>query len=176
MAALIADVEPQVALQPVLAAARPARPWARKRCRGSVAACPPSAGSAARPCTAWAPSSSGSPCAPPWAACPGCPRDSSSPSTSHPRSCTTNRSSSCWRETDLSRLVIEITEHDAINDYEDTRRYLARLRARGARIAIDDVGAGYASLKHLLLLQPDMVKLDTSLTHDVHKSPKQQRW
>ena len=77
-------------------------------------------------------------------------------------------------ETDLSRLVIEVTEHDAINDYEDTRRYLARLRLRGARIAVDDVGAGYASLKHLLLLQPDMIKLDTSLTRDVHKSPKQQ--
>jgi EAL domain-containing protein (putative c-di-GMP-specific phosphodiesterase class I) len=78
-------------------------------------------------------------------------------------------------DTDLSRLVIEVTEHDAINDYADTRRYLGRLRARGARIAIDDVGAGYASLKHLLLLQPDMVKLDTSLTRDVHKSPKQQQ-
>ena len=77
-------------------------------------------------------------------------------------------------ETDLSRLVIEVTEHDAINDYEDTRRYLTRLRRRGARIAVDDVGAGYASLKHLLLLQPDMIKLDTSLTRDVHKSPKQQ--
>ena len=77
-------------------------------------------------------------------------------------------------ETDLSRLVIEVTEHEAITDYEDTRRYLARLRGRGARIAIDDVGAGYASLKHLLMLQPDMVKLDTSLTRDVHKSPKQQ--
>ncbi|MCW2542776.1 MAG: response regulator receiver modulated diguanylate phosphodiesterase [Frankiales bacterium] len=77
-------------------------------------------------------------------------------------------------ETDLSRLVIEVTEHDAINDYDDTRRYLGRLRARGARIAVDDVGAGYASLRHLLLLQPDMIKLDTSLTRDVHKSPKQQ--
>lgn len=77
-------------------------------------------------------------------------------------------------ETDLSRLVIEVTEHDAITDYDDTRRCLARLRAKGARIAVDDVGAGYASLKHLLLLQPDMIKLDTSLTRDVHKSPKQQ--
>jgi EAL domain-containing protein (putative c-di-GMP-specific phosphodiesterase class I) len=77
-------------------------------------------------------------------------------------------------ETDLTRLIVEVTEHDAINDYEDTRRYLSRLRLQGARIAVDDVGAGYASLKHLLLLQPDMIKLDTSLTRDVHKSPKQQ--
>jgi len=78
------------------------------------------------------------------------------------------------RGTDLARLVIEVTEHDAIDDYEDTRRILAQLRARGARIAVDDVGAGFASLTHLLLLQPDMIKLDTSLTRDVHKSPKQQ--
>jgi EAL domain-containing protein (putative c-di-GMP-specific phosphodiesterase class I) len=76
--------------------------------------------------------------------------------------------------TDLSRLVVEITEHDAVNDYALTREALALLRSRGARIAVDDVGAGFASLRHVLLLQPDVVKLDTSLTRDVHDSQRQQ--
>ena len=75
---------------------------------------------------------------------------------------------------DLSRLVVEITEHDAVNDYGRTREALAVLRSRGARIAVDDVGAGFASLRHVLLLQPDVVKLDTSLTRDVHDNQRQQ--
>lgn len=74
---------------------------------------------------------------------------------------------------DLSRLVVEITEHDAVNDYGLTREALAVLRSRGAQIAVDDVGAGFASLRHVLLLQPDVVKLDTSLTRDVHESQRQ---
>jgi EAL domain-containing protein (putative c-di-GMP-specific phosphodiesterase class I) len=78
------------------------------------------------------------------------------------------------RAHDLSRLVVEITEHDAVNDYELTRQALASLRTGGARIAVDDVGAGFASLRHVLLLQPDVVKLDTSLTRDVHDNPRQQ--
>jgi len=75
---------------------------------------------------------------------------------------------------DLSRLVVEITEHDAVNDYGLTREALSVLRRRGARIAVDDVGAGFASLRHVLLLQPDVVKLDTSLTRDVHDNARQQ--
>jgi EAL domain-containing protein (putative c-di-GMP-specific phosphodiesterase class I) len=74
---------------------------------------------------------------------------------------------------DLARLVVEITEHDAVNDYGLTRDALAVLRTRGALIAVDDVGAGFASLRHVLLLQPDVVKLDTSLTRDVHDNPRQ---
>jgi EAL domain-containing protein (putative c-di-GMP-specific phosphodiesterase class I) len=77
-------------------------------------------------------------------------------------------------EADLSRVVVEITEHDAVNDYDQTRKALGALRSAGARIAVDDVGAGFASLRHVLLLQPDVVKLDTSLTRLVHESPRQQ--
>jgi EAL domain-containing protein (putative c-di-GMP-specific phosphodiesterase class I) len=75
---------------------------------------------------------------------------------------------------DLRRLVVEITEHEAVTDYARTRTALGALRAGGARIAVDDVGAGFASLRHVLLLQPDIVKLDTSLTRDVHDNPRQQ--
>ena len=76
-------------------------------------------------------------------------------------------------QSDLTRLIVEITEHDAVNDYGLTREALAVLRSRGAQIAVDDVGAGFASLRHVLLLQPDVVKLDTSLTRDVHDNHRQ---
>jgi EAL domain-containing protein (putative c-di-GMP-specific phosphodiesterase class I) len=68
---------------------------------------------------------------------------------------------------DLMRVVLEITEHDHIDDYPPLLAALAPLRARGMRIAIDDAGAGYASLRHVLSIQPDLIKLDISLTRDI---------
>ena len=65
------------------------------------------------------------------------------------------------------RIVLEITEHEAIDDYGALAEGLAPLRERGLRVAVDDVGAGYASLRHALQLAPDMVKLDISLTRDI---------
>ena len=76
---------------------------------------------------------------------------------------------------DLSRVVVEVTEHEAVADYVAMRKVLERLRERGARIAVDDTGAGFASLRHVLMLQPDVVKLDTSLSRDVHHSKRQQQ-
>ena len=68
---------------------------------------------------------------------------------------------------DLTRVVVEVTEHEAVADYPGIRSTLARLRAAGARIAVDDTGAGYASLRHVLLLQPEVIKLDTVLVRDL---------
>jgi PAS domain S-box-containing protein len=65
------------------------------------------------------------------------------------------------------RLVIEITEHDRISSYEDIAAALAPLRERGIRLAVDDTGAGYASLNHVLQLRPDIIKLDRSLVSQV---------
>jgi EAL domain-containing protein (putative c-di-GMP-specific phosphodiesterase class I)/CheY-like chemotaxis protein len=65
------------------------------------------------------------------------------------------------------RLVLEITEHEAIEDYDDLVGALAPLRERGTRIAIDDAGAGFASLRHTLHIAPDIVKLDMSLTRGI---------
>ena len=66
----------------------------------------------------------------------------------------------------LDRLVIEITEHVCVADYQALNDALAPLRARGIRFAIDDTGAGYASFNHVLQLTPDIIKLDrTLLTH-----------
>jgi EAL domain-containing protein (putative c-di-GMP-specific phosphodiesterase class I) len=75
---------------------------------------------------------------------------------------------------DLHRVVVEITEHEAVADYALVRRLLGELRAAGARIAVDDTGAGFASLRHVLMLQPDIIKLDLSLTRDVDVDRRQQ--
>jgi PAS domain S-box-containing protein len=62
-----------------------------------------------------------------------------------------------------SRLVVEITEHARVADYSALNDALAPLRAQGVRFAIDDTGAGYASLTHVLKLHPDIIKLDRDL-------------
>jgi EAL domain-containing protein (putative c-di-GMP-specific phosphodiesterase class I) len=67
-------------------------------------------------------------------------------------------------------LVIEVTEHARVDDYAALRAALKDLR-RYARIAIDDVGAGYSSLRHIIALEPDILKLDMSLTRDVDHDP-----
>lgn len=70
----------------------------------------------------------------------------------------------------LGRLVIEITEHEAVADYPALLAALAPLKTR-CRIAVDDVGAGYSGLRHILDLGPDILKLDMSLTRDVDRDP-----
>lgn len=64
---------------------------------------------------------------------------------------------------ELAGLFVELTEEQAITDPEAMRRDLARLRERGALIALDDAGSGYSGLQRLLALRPDLVKLDRSL-------------
>src|SRR5688500_4548792 len=61
---------------------------------------------------------------------------------------------------DCTRIVLEVTEHAPIVDYELFNSQFARVRARGVRLAIDDVGAGHSSLQHIVQLAPDMIKLD----------------
>lgn len=69
------------------------------------------------------------------------------------------------------RLVIEITEHAPIDDYDAITPGLGRLRARGVRLAIDYAGAGFASLRHILRLAPDIIKTDMTLTRNIFSSP-----
>ena len=69
------------------------------------------------------------------------------------------------------RVIIEVTEHERVEDYDALNDALAPLRALGATIAIDDVGAGFASLTHILKLAPDIVKLDLSLTRGIAADP-----
>lgn len=73
-----------------------------------------------------------------------------------------------------SRLVIEITEQTDISDYAELREQLAPWVARGAQIAIDDTGAGYASLEHVVELRPDFLKLTRGLVADIDKDANRQ--
>ncbi len=65
------------------------------------------------------------------------------------------------------RIILEITEHAQIEDYEVLDEVLRWLRRRGGRVAVDDAGAGFASLRHILALAPDIIKLDISLTRNI---------
>lgn len=76
-----------------------------------------------------------------------------------------------FKEASAYRVTVEVTEHAAIDDYDDLLRALDRLRERGVRLAIDDAGAGFASLRHILRLKPDVIKLDIGITHDVDTDP-----
>jgi len=74
---------------------------------------------------------------------------------------------SWFSDEESRRVVLELTEHDQIDDYIAMKRRLLPLRARGMRLAIDDAGAGYASMRHILQLGPDIIKLDMSLIRDI---------
>ncbi|HZQ03094.1 MAG TPA: EAL domain-containing protein [Gaiellaceae bacterium] len=69
------------------------------------------------------------------------------------------------------RLIIELTEHERVEDYTAVAAALEDLRRLGARIAVDDVGTSSASLHHVFNLVPDIVKLDLSLTRDIEDVP-----
>ncbi len=67
----------------------------------------------------------------------------------------------------LAQLVVEITEHQAVADYHALATALRPWRTAGLRIAVDDVGAGYASMRHILTLSPDIIKIDRSLVASI---------
>jgi EAL domain-containing protein (putative c-di-GMP-specific phosphodiesterase class I) len=69
------------------------------------------------------------------------------------------------------RIVLEITEHAHIADYERLVAALHPLRVRGMRLAVDDAGAGYSGLQHILQIHPDLIKLDISLTRNINLDP-----
>ena len=71
----------------------------------------------------------------------------------------------------VSRVVVELTEHTRIDDYELLLDRVGPLRRRGLRVAVDDAGAGYAGLRHVLSLRPDIVKLDIDLTRSIDEDP-----
>lgn len=72
---------------------------------------------------------------------------------------------------DLRGVVIEITEQEEILEDDNLQKALAPLRARGARIAVDDAGAGYAGLQQVMRMQADLIKLDRSLISGIHADP-----
>ena len=73
------------------------------------------------------------------------------------------------------RVVLEVTERAAIEQVDGVERRVLRLRERGFRVAVDDLGAGYAGLSSFALLEPEIVKLDISLLRDIDQSPVKQK-
>jgi EAL domain-containing protein (putative c-di-GMP-specific phosphodiesterase class I) len=71
----------------------------------------------------------------------------------------------------LDRVLLELSEHDQVEDYDVLLAVLTPLRARGMRLAIDDVGAGFSSLRHIVLTAPDVIKLDRSMIDGVSADP-----
>jgi EAL domain-containing protein (putative c-di-GMP-specific phosphodiesterase class I)/CheY-like chemotaxis protein len=74
-----------------------------------------------------------------------------------------------------SRIVLEVTERAALDEVQGLTEGVARLRALGYRLALDDLGAGYAGLSSFALLEPEIVKVDMSLVRDIHTSPLKQK-
>jgi len=73
-----------------------------------------------------------------------------------------------------SRVVLEITERASLHHVRDVQSRIGRLRAMGYRIAVDDLGAGYAGLTSFAQLEPEVVKLDMSLVRGLHLQPTKQ--
>ncbi len=71
----------------------------------------------------------------------------------------------------IDRLTLELTEHAAVKSYDALDAELAPLRTRGLKLAIDDAGAGFAGLQHILQLQPDIIKLDMTLIQTIDIDP-----
>jgi EAL domain-containing protein (putative c-di-GMP-specific phosphodiesterase class I) len=73
------------------------------------------------------------------------------------------------------RVVLEITEHASLDRLDDLELRIRVLRALGFRIAIDDVGAGYAGLDAVTRIVPDVLKVDRSIVHEVHLSSTKEK-
>jgi EAL domain-containing protein (putative c-di-GMP-specific phosphodiesterase class I) len=80
-------------------------------------------------------------------------------------------SSLLMRHAGRQRILLEITEHTPVSDYERLTACLRPLRAAGILIGVDDAGAGFASLSHILNLRPDVIKLDIALVRGIDQDP-----
>jgi diguanylate cyclase (GGDEF)-like protein len=72
------------------------------------------------------------------------------------------------------RLVVELTETASLHQFEENARFVSQLRELGARVAIDDFGAGYTSFRNLQMMHVDVVKIDGSYIKDLSSSPQNQ--
>jgi EAL domain-containing protein (putative c-di-GMP-specific phosphodiesterase class I)/DNA-binding NarL/FixJ family response regulator len=72
----------------------------------------------------------------------------------------------------VDHVVLEVTEHARVDDYKRFRVAIDRVRQLGASLAVDDAGAGFASLRHILELDAELIKLDGSLTRSLETDPR----
>jgi EAL domain-containing protein (putative c-di-GMP-specific phosphodiesterase class I) len=75
-----------------------------------------------------------------------------------------------------NQIYLEITEHEIVEDYEALADALVPVRALGVRVAIDDMGSGYANIRHVLKMKPDAIKIDASLINDIDKDFMKEAW
>ena len=73
-----------------------------------------------------------------------------------------------------SQIVLELTEKEAVIDYSRFEKIIDNYRQQGFRVAVDDAGTGYNSLKTLVYLKPEFIKIDKSLIRNIHSNPAQQ--
>jgi DNA-binding NarL/FixJ family response regulator/EAL domain-containing protein (putative c-di-GMP-specific phosphodiesterase class I) len=73
-----------------------------------------------------------------------------------------------------SRIILELTEHAPVDEYGPLLSALAPLRSAGLRVAVDDAGAGFSSLRHILRLEPTLIKLDITLCRSIDSDPRRQ--
>ena len=71
----------------------------------------------------------------------------------------------------LDRVVLELSEHDQVEDYDALHAVVLPLRAAGMALAIDDVGAGFSSLRHIVVTNPDIIKIDRSIVSGLDHDP-----
>ena len=71
-------------------------------------------------------------------------------------------------------LVVELTEHQQVEDYVGLSASLNNLRDHGVRVAIDDVGSGFSSFRHVTRVNPEILKLDRTLVCGIDDDPVRQ--
>lgn len=74
-----------------------------------------------------------------------------------------------------SQVVFELTERASVTDFALFEKVLSHYRSQGYRIAVDDVGSGYSSLKTIIYLKPEFIKLDKSLIQFIDQNKEQQQ-
>jgi EAL domain-containing protein (putative c-di-GMP-specific phosphodiesterase class I) len=74
-------------------------------------------------------------------------------------------------EIPAERVVLELTEHTGVDDYQLFAEAISEMRSNGLRLAVDDAGAGFSSFRHILNLRPDIIKLDIALTRGIDTDP-----
>jgi EAL domain-containing protein (putative c-di-GMP-specific phosphodiesterase class I) len=88
-----------------------------------------------------------------------------------PQTLLTPAFSALLTELPLDRILLELSEHDPVEDYDALTTTLVPFRAAGMRLAIDDVGAGFSSLRHIVVTDPDVIKMDRSIVSGLHVDP-----
>jgi EAL domain-containing protein (putative c-di-GMP-specific phosphodiesterase class I) len=78
------------------------------------------------------------------------------------------------REHQERPIVVELTEHQPVEDYAELDEALGRLRGHGVRVAVDDVGSGFASFRHVTRVNPEILKLDRTLVCGIDEDPVRQ--